>query len=362
MLDFDKQYEVVSAKLQDLEAQLGQPETIANPKLLARLTKAYRRLERLAQRFAERQKAARRAAEAKELLHGADEDMAELARQEYEESSEAIQKLEREIQLLLVPPDPNDERNTILEIRAGTGGEEAALFAADLARMYQRYCESRSWRMSLISATESGLRGFKEAIFSIEGENVYSHLKHEMGTHRVQRVPVTEASGRIHTSAVTVAVLPEAQEVDVAIRPEELRIDTFHSTGPGGQSVNTTDSAVRITHLPTGMVVSCQDEKSQLKNRTKALKVLRARLLDAEQRRVREERASERAKQIGTGDRSQRIRTYNFPENRVTDHRVNFRSKSLAQILEGAIDPLIEALMAAEQERRLGEVAEMADV
>jgi len=353
MLDFEKHHEQVREKLAELEKALGAPETLANPKELMRVTKAYRRVERLARTFDERSTALRLGAEAEELLKEPDEEMAEMARQEFEESAAAIARLELEIQAQLLPPDPRDERHAILEIRAGTGGEEAALFAADLARMYQRFCESRRWRMEMISATTSELGGFKEAVFSIEGDSVYSVLKHESGTHRVQRVPVTEAAGRIHTSAVTVAVLPEAEEVEIEIRPEDLRIDTFHSTGPGGQSVNTTDSAVRVTHLPTGLIVSCQDEKSQLKNKAKAMKVLRARLFDAEQKRLHDERASERAKQVGTGDRSQRIRTYNFPENRVTDHRVNFRSKSLDLILQGQIGEMIKSLRAAELEARL---------
>jgi peptide chain release factor 1 len=358
MLDFDQQHEVARGKLRDLEERLSSPEVLGDPRELTRVTKVHSRLNRLAGCFAGRQEALRLRDEAREMLEESgdeDDEMAEMAREECQECERKIEDFEGQIRLLLLPPDPNDERNTILEIRAGTGGDEAALFAADLARMYQRFSESRKWKMSLVSSTQTELGGFKEAIFTVEGDNVYSALKFESGGHRVQRVPVTETQGRIHTSAVTVAVLPEAKEVDIEIRSEDLRVDTFHSTGPGGQSVNTTDSAVRLTHLPTGLVVSCQDEKSQLKNRTKALKVLRARLLDAELRRQHAERASERSKQVGSGDRSGRVRTYNFPENRLTDHRVNFRSKNLEQILQGALEPIIEALTSAEQARRLAE-------
>ncbi len=359
MLDFEKQGELIRDRLHDLEAKLSQPELFGNSRELTQLTRQHSRLLRLANLAQERQEAIRQREQAREMVNEADEEMAEMARMEMEETDARIADLEKQIRVLLLPPDPNDEKNTILEIRAGTGGTEAALFAADLVRMYQRYCESRGWKMALISANESELGGFKEAVFSIEGENVYSQLKFESGTHRVQRVPVTEAQGRIHTSAVTVAVLPEADEVDIEIKSDELRIDTFHSTGHGGQSVNTTDSAVRITHLPTGLIVSCQDEKSQLKNRVKAMKVLRARLYEIEQTRLHEERASARSKLVGSGDRSGRIRTYNFPENRVTDHRVNYRSKSLDLILEGQIEEMIEALIAQEQADRLAAETEL---
>lgn len=359
MLDFEKQERLIRERLADLEARLSHPDVIGNPRELAALTRQHRRLQRLNVAMAERAMLIRQRQQAREMIEEGDEEIAEMARLEIEEADERIEALENQIRLLLLPPDPNDEKNTILEIRAGTGGTEAALFAADLARMYQRFCENRNWRMNLISATESELGGFKEAVFSIEGENVFSQLKFESGTHRVQRVPVTEASGRIHTSAVTVAVLPEADEVDIAVRPEDLRIDTFHSQGHGGQSVNTTDSAVRVTHMPTGLVVSCQDEKSQIKNRAKALKVLRARLFEMEQSRLHAERSSHRSKLVGSGDRSQRIRTYNFPENRVTDHRVNYRSKSLDLIMDGQIEEMIGALIAQEQAERLASETEL---
>lgn len=359
MLDFDKQYDMVRTRMGDLESKINHPDALSDLREMANLNRQYRRLQRLAELFNERSAAIRQREQALELADESDEEMAEMARAELDEANGRLEALEKQIRLLLLPPDPNDEKNTILEIRAGTGGTEASLFAADLARMYQRFCELRGWKMNLISATESELGGFREAVFSIEGENVYSQMKFESGTHRVQRVPVTEASGRIHTSAVTVAVLPEADEVDVEIRPEELRIDTFHSQGHGGQSVNTTDSAVRVTHLPTGLIVSCQDEKSQIKNRAKALKVLRARLFEIEQNRLHQERASHRSKLVGSGDRSQRIRTYNFPENRVTDHRVNYRSKSLDSILQGQIEEMVESLIAQEQADRLATETEL---
>ncbi len=357
MLDFEQQYELVQSKKTALENQLSQPDVASNPAELANLSREHARISRLAKVFAEWMQLVRTVEEAKELLADGDEEMAEMARAEIEEYEPKIPEVEQTIRLLLLPPDPNDARNTILEIRAGTGGDEAALFAADLVRMYQRFSEQKSWKMEMISCTPTELGGFKEVMFSVEGENVYSMLKFESGTHRVQRVPVTETQGRIHTSAVTVAVLPEAEDVDIEIRSEDLKIDRFHSTGPGGQSVNTTDSAVRLTHLPTGVVVSCQDEKSQLKNKTKAMKVLRARLYEAEQQRLANERASERSKQVGTGDRSQRIRTYNFPENRLTDHRVNYRSKNLETILQGEMQEMIESLIADEQNHRLAEAA-----
>jgi len=259
------------------------------------------------------------------------------------------------LKTLLLPADADDQKNVILEIRAGTGGEEAALFAADLFRMYGKYAERQGWRVEFLESHPTGIGGFKEIIASIEGRGVYSKLKYESGTHRVQRVPVTESQGRIHTSAVTVAILPEAEEVEVDINPEELRIDVFRSSGPGGQSVNTTDSAVRVTHLPTGIVISCQDEKSQHKNRAKALRVLRARLLDIAKHEQQEKISRERRSQIGTGDRSERIRTYNFPQGRVTDHRINLTLYKLGSILDGELDEVLEALQQADQAERLKE-------
>src|SRR5258706_4555939 len=265
--------------------------------------------------------------------------MREMARSEVETLQRKLEATDTELKLLLVPSDPNDEKNVIVEIRAGTGGDEATLFAADILRMYNRYAERQGWRFEVLDASESGIGGFKEAIILIEGDKVYSKMKHESGVHRVQRVPQTEASGRIHTSAITVAVLPEAEEVDVKIDPKELRIDTFCSSGPGGQSVNTTYSAVRLTHLPTGLVVSCQDEKSQIKNRAKGLRVLRSRLYELELEKQQEKIGAERRSMVGSGDRSEKIRTYNFPQNRVTDHRVGFTMHQLDQAIEGKLEP-----------------------
>jgi peptide chain release factor 1 len=294
------------------------------------------------------------AEEAKAMLQGgAEADIRELVEAELQDLAVEREKMEEELMLLLLPRDPADEKDIILEVRAGTGGDEAALFAAELVRMYSRYAESQSWKVEVLSSHLTGVGGVKEAILGIEGRGAYSRLKFESGVHRVQRVPVTESSGRIHTSTVTVAVLPEAEEVEVQIDPKELRIDVFRSTGPGGQSVNTTDSAVRITHLPTGMVVSCQDEKSQHKNRAKALKVLRARLLELARAEKEAEISQARRLQVGTGDRSERIRTYNFPQGRVTDHRIGLTLHSLQRILEGELAELIGPLSAHDQAEQL---------
>ncbi len=291
---------------------------------------------------------------ARELLDTVDdEEMRELARVEVETLQARLEQCEEDLKLLLIPTDPNDEKNVILEIRAGTGGDEATLFAAEMLRMYARYAERQGWRMEIMDASESGIGGIKEAIALIEGEKVYSKLKHESGVHRVQRVPQTETSGRIHTSAITVAVLPEAEEVDVKIDQKDLRIDTFCSSGPGGQSVNTTYSAVRITHLPTNTVVSMQDEKSQIKNREKAMRVLRARLQELEEQKQHEALASERRSMVGSGDRSEKIRTYNFKENRVSDHRIGLTIHQLDLVMEGALDEIIGALVTHYQAEKL---------
>jgi peptide chain release factor 1 len=301
-------------------------------------------------------------ADARELSASGDAEMQALAREEAPGLEARLASLSEEIRILLIPKDPNDERNVVMEIRAGTGGDEAALFAAELFRMYSRYAERQRWKVDVLSSNETGVGGLKEVIATIEGRGVYSRFKHESGVHRVQRVPVTEASGRIHTSTATVVVLPEAEEVDVQIDPKDLRVDTFCSSGPGGQSVNTTYSAVRITHIPTGLVVSQQDEKSQIKNRQKAMKVLRSRLYEMELRKQQEAIAKERRGQVGTGDRSEKIRTYNFKENRITDHRINFTIHQLQAALDGDLDDLFEELLAHEQAAQLKAATEGAPV
>ena len=295
---------------------------------------------------------------AEEMIAGDDPDMAEMAREELAELKEKIPALEHELQLMLLPKDKADNAPVILEVRAGTGGDEAALFAGDLFRMYQRYASTRGWRVEVISATESGVGGYKEIQANVSGDNVFGRLKFESGVHRVQRVPETETQGRIHTSAATVAVLPEPEDVDIEINESDLRVDVFRASGPGGQSVNTTDSAVRITHIPTGVVVSQQDEKSQHKNRAKAMKVLRARLYDAERARIDAERSAERKGQVGSGDRSERIRTYNFPQSRVSDHRINLTLYKLQDMIEGgpAVDEMIDALILQDQTDRLADL------
>jgi peptide chain release factor 1 len=284
---------------------------------------------------------------------GSDAEMRKMAEEEFHALKNRMPELEKEVQLALLPKDEADEKNAILEVRAGTGGEEAALFAADLFRMYQRYADLRGWRFEILEASETGIGGLKEASAEIRGTNVFARLKFESGVHRVQRVPETESGGRIHTSAATVAVLPEAEDVDVAIEDKDLRIDTFRASGAGGQHVNRTDSAVRITHLPTGLVVSIQDDKSQHKNKAKAMKILRSRLYDAERERLAQERSDDRRSQVGSGDRSERIRTYNFPQGRVTDHRINLTLYTLDRFVEGEMDEVIEALIAEDQAARL---------
>jgi peptide chain release factor 1 len=330
-----------------IEAELGQG---ASGETFVRLSKEYAELQPLAHAARKLRKAYSDLAGVEEMIASGDRDIAEMAQAERSELKERIDALEHEIKLHLLPKDSADERNVILEIRAGTGGDEAAIFAGDLFRMYQRHAAFKGWRLEIISASEGDHGGFKEIIASIAGSGVYAHLKFESGVHRVQRVPATEAQGRIHTSAATVAVLPEAEEVDIEIKDADLRIDVYRSSGPGGQSVNTTDSAVRITHLPTGLAVAQQDEKSQHKNKAKALKILRARLYERERERLDAERSAARRGQIGSGDRSERIRTYNFPQGRVTDHRINLTLYKLDQVIEGpALEELIQALMTEHQ-------------
>lgn len=344
----------IEAKYEELSQLLANPEVIARQQEWQKHARAHASLTPLVETYREYKKVLKGIEEARVLLEEKlDDDFRELVQSELEELKEKKEELEHKLKILLLPKDPNDEKNVIMEIRAGAGGEEAALFAADLFRMYTRYAEEHGWRTEVLSASQSDLGGFKEVVFLVEGEGAYSRLKYESGVHRVQRVPATESGGRIHTSTATVAVLPEAEEVEVEINPDDLRIDVFCSTGPGGQSVNTTQSAVRITHLPTGLVVTCQDEKSQHKNKEKALKVLRARLLDLYQRQQQEQLANERRSQVGTGDRSERIRTYNFPQGRVTDHRIGLTLHKLEAVLDGELDEIIEALITNDQAEKL---------
>ena len=337
--------ESIEQKFIELEQQLSLPDIFSDQEKYKKISKAHSELAEIVTAFRQYKKVLAEIDENKELLKDKDPEIRDLAAMELEGLKESKKELEERLKILLIPRDPLDEKNIILEIRAGTGGEEAALFAADLFRMYNRYAESRNWKVEIMDANETGTGGFKEIIASISGQQVYSRLKYESGVHRVQRVPVTESQGRIHTSAVTVAILPEAEEVDVKIEPSDLRIDVFRASGPGGQSVNTTDSAVRITHIPTGIVVSCQDEKSQHKNKAKALKVLRSRLLKIMQEEQKRELDASRKAQVGTGDRSERIRTYNFPQGRVTDHRINLTLYNLEAILEGKLDDIIDPLI-----------------
>ena len=344
----------IEAKFQEIEKNLVDPEQIADPKRLHQLSKMHADTAPIVSVYAEYKKLLDDIEETELILdEDDDDDFLDLAKQELETLVIKREKMEDDIKILLIPKDPNDHRNVIVEIRAGTGGEEASLFAAELFRMYSRHAEKSSWKVELLSQSATGLKGFKEVVFLIEGEDAYSKLKFEGGTHRVQRVPTTETSGRIHTSAVTVAVLPEAEEVDIKIDQNDLRIDTFRSSGPGGQSVNTTDSAIRITHLPTNLVVSCQDEKSQHKNKAKAMKILRSRLLEITKSEQDAERAETRRTMVGSGDRSEKIRTYNFPQGRVTDHRIGLSIYQLESTLDGEIEPFISSLISAEGVEKL---------
>ncbi|MBE9581070.1 MAG: peptide chain release factor 1 [Proteobacteria bacterium] len=339
----------VEERFDKLEGLLSDPEVIKDQQAYKHYSMEHAELSKIVSVFRKYKQVAEDIEESKDLLKESDEEIKELAREDIQSSTERLKELEGDLGWLLIPKDPNDEKNVVLEIRAGTGGEEAGLFAADLFKMYSKYAESIGWKVEILSSHATGVGGLKEIIALIKGKGAYSGLKYESGTHRVQRVPVTESQGRIHTSAVTVAVLPEAEEVDVKIEPDEIRVDVFRSTGPGGQSVNTTDSAVRITHLPTGVVVSCQDEKSQHKNRAKAMKVLRARLYEKMLSEQNEKISADRKSQVGTGDRSERIRTYNFPQGRISDHRIGLTLYKLESVLEGNIGEIIDALVTHHQ-------------
>ena len=344
----------IESRSKAIESELIQPDVISNQEKYKALTRELSQIRPIVQNFIELRKLKEELSSAKELLREEkDIDMRELLRSETADLTRKIEQIEQELMFLILPKDPNSGKNIIIEIRAGTGGDEASLFARDLYRMYSRYVDAKGWNLEVLSANASGADGFKEVIISVIGKDSYDNLKYESGVHRVQRVPVTEASGRIHTSAVTVAVLTEAEESDIKISPDELRVDVYRSSGHGGQSVNTTDSAVRITHIPTGMVATCQDEKSQLKNRVKALKVLRARLFEKAERERMEKESAMRRSQVGSGDRSEKIRTYNFPQSRVTDHRIGLTLHTLESVLSGELDEIISALKKFEQDESL---------
>ncbi len=337
--------EDIKDRYTELESSLANPSILSNPEKYQRYAKEHAELSKIVQVYEEYRRLERELQQNKELLKDKDEEIRVLAKAEIAEIKKKMEELNKTLKILLLPKDPNDERNVVLEIRAGTGGEEAALFATDLFKMYTKYAESRGWNVEILSSHFTGIGGIKEIIVLIEGKGAYSRLKYESGVHRVQRVPITESQGRIHTSAVTVAILPEAEEIDVDIDPKDLKVEVFRASGPGGQHVNVTDSAVRITHVPTGIVVQCQDERSQHKNKAKAMKILRSRLLDIKQREQEQKIAEQRKTQIGTGDRSERIRTYNFPQNRLTDHRIDLTLYQLEEILAGDLDKVIEPLI-----------------
>jgi peptide chain release factor 1 len=355
---FLESLEKLETRLGEIDVELAKPEVLSSPEAMKKLGKERSEVEGLARKLREFKAMNERLEEARALLQSeTDPEMRELAQAEAAECEEQHQALEKEITALLFPADPNDPKDVILEIRAGTGGDEAALFAGELYRMYIRYAERQGWKTEIMSSNETPMGGIKEIVLGVSGPGAYGRMKYESGVHRVQRVPETEASGRIHTSAATVAVLPEAEEVDVELTERDLRVDVYRSSGPGGQGVNTTDSAVRLTHLPSGLVVTCQDERSQIKNKAKALKILRSRLLDAKIQEQEEQTRSTRRSQVSTGDRSAKIRTYNFPQSRVTDHRINLSLHRLHEILDGDIDALVDSLTAAASEERLSEAS-----
>ncbi len=351
-----EQLDKIEKRYLEIDEKLSRQEVATDISQVQTLSQERAKLGDIVKKYRQYKKAAKELEDIKGMgSAGGDEEMAALIKQENAALQAKINELTEELRLALLPKDPNDEKDIMVEIRAGTGGNEAALFAADLFRMYSRYAQSQGWKTDIISASESGIGGFKEIIFEVRGKNAYSRLKFESGVHRVQRVPVTEASGRIHTSTATVAVLPKAEEVDIKINPDDLRIDIFHSGGAGGQNVNKVASAIRVTHLPTGMVVVCQDERSQLQNKIKALSVLRTRLLDIERRKQEEAITSQRRSQVGTGERAEKIRTYNYPQDRISDHRINLTQHNLPRFMDGDMDALIDALATAEHARHLEE-------
>ncbi|HDQ14328.1 MAG TPA: peptide chain release factor 1 [Sediminispirochaeta sp.] len=348
--------EYLTERFQEVERLISDPNIMKDLKRYKELMQEHSQLRETVDEYQRYKELRQQIEDAQALLEEeSDQDMLEMAKDELEELKSEESEVEKYLKALLIPKDPLDGKDIIMEIRAGTGGEEAALFAADLYRMYSRYAEQKGWKLEVMNSNETGIGGFKEIVFSISGKNVYENLRYESGVHRVQRIPSTESGGRIHTSAVTVAVLPEAEETDIEINTEDLKIDVFRSSGPGGQSVNTTDSAVRVTHLPTGTVVTCQDEKSQHKNKAKALRVLRSRLYEVEEQKNRRERAEARKNQIGSGDRSERIRTYNFPQNRVSDHRINLTLHKLDNVMQGELEEIIEELKYSARQEALEE-------
>ena len=355
MINLDSQFSNILEKYSKIEQSLNQMINIDSDNLI-KLNREYAELRPIVEKIEEYKNEKKDIQNLNELVQDKDQEISKIAELELQEKKINLKRLEDSLLKLLIPKDENDSKNSILEIRAGTGGDEASLFAADLLSMYQKYADINSWKFDILSISETGLKGIKEAICNISGTNVFSKLKFESGVHRVQRVPATESSGRVHTSAATVAVLPEAEEVDIELADKDLRIDVFRSSGPGGQSVNTTDSAVRITHIPTGIVVSQQDEKSQHKNKAKALKILRSRILDNEIQQKNKQRSEQRKNQVGSGDRSERIRTYNFPQGRVSDHRINLTLYNLSEILEGKIEDLINPLITEEETKKLAEI------